>query len=82
MSDLPILNIPGVTFLGKDKIVLSVMDDYDTPAVRYRLLVNGRDVQIIVHHDDWTKKMDVFVDGRLYVRTAPQIVTLIRGLLQ
>lgn len=55
------LALPGVVYLGKDDIKLSVYAEDDTPATRYHYNVRGHDVQIV--RDNTGGALTVFIDG-------------------
>lgn len=54
------LALPGVVFLGKENIRLSMYTEDDTPATRYRYNVRGHDVQIV--RDNAGGALTVFID--------------------
>ena len=66
----------GWRLLGVDPIALSFAEENDTPAVRYRLDVNGHDVQVI--YDGSDNCVTVFVGEKMELLRKSEIAAYIR----
>ena len=73
------ITIPNAIYLGKENIRLSVYKRNDTPAVRYRYNLNGKEVQIVLESGD--KNCTVFIDDHLSMMGIGEVGDYVAGIV-